>query len=295
MRLFPKLEGVWQNTNYGTDYLSDWRRERLACSPQHFPTYFKFTVGNEVVSKSVILELIAKAGDPNHVRNTLSQAASERLPSGITRACLFLDELNDHSLDVREEHVPVILGVLFELGDLLNAASGERQPFEYENNQLRLHWLLNRLVRERFVHERRSQIVLEASRSSALGWLVDLARRCLREHEPRDGVRPTALEDRLTTRSTADEVVSLALERIRSAAQRSELASHPELISILWRWAEFSPNGPEEAREWCRQRFDDNRFHLADRERSNKADLDSRNWLAWHGRSRRCQERASGA
>jgi predicted KAP-like P-loop ATPase len=57
MRLFPPLESVWRNVNYGNDFAAQWARQRRACSKTHFDTYFRFSVGDEALPKDELDEL----------------------------------------------------------------------------------------------------------------------------------------------------------------------------------------------------------------------------------------------
>ena len=42
--LFPKLQALYKNTNYGNDFLSGWRKDLRICSPDFFDTYFKLSI-----------------------------------------------------------------------------------------------------------------------------------------------------------------------------------------------------------------------------------------------------------
>jgi predicted KAP-like P-loop ATPase len=55
-RLFPRLAAVWSNTHYTAE--ADWRRQRLVCIAEHFPTYFRFTLGEGLLPAKSITELV---------------------------------------------------------------------------------------------------------------------------------------------------------------------------------------------------------------------------------------------
>src|SRR5262249_43163776 len=46
-RLFPRLENVWSNVNYPSEWDDKWALARLVCSRQHFPTYFQYAVNQD--------------------------------------------------------------------------------------------------------------------------------------------------------------------------------------------------------------------------------------------------------
>jgi hypothetical protein len=58
--------------------------------------------------------------------------------------------------------VEPLLAALFELGDDLDVPSDEERGFSIGDNQLRIHWLLRRLTRERFDLATRSAIFVVA-------------------------------------------------------------------------------------------------------------------------------------
>jgi hypothetical protein len=184
--------------HYDSESMLQWRRDRLLCSPQNFPTYFRLMPGDDAASGELMRELVVGAGKTDRVREILMQSVAVPRRSGRTQASLLLDELAAHTQDVTDVDVPKLLQVLFEFGDVLHTSADGRRAFGSTDDQLRLHWLLNRLVRERFPLEQRAAIVLEAARSAALGWLSDIATRCCREHEPDQQGRLVAPEDRLT-------------------------------------------------------------------------------------------------
>jgi predicted KAP-like P-loop ATPase len=93
-RLFPRLEAVWSNTHYSS--ASEWRRHRLVCSVEHFPTYFRFSLGEGLLPARNIADLISHANDREFIQSTLRQALLQKLKSGRTRASVYLDELTLH-------------------------------------------------------------------------------------------------------------------------------------------------------------------------------------------------------
>jgi hypothetical protein len=130
MRLFPRLESVWNNVSYGGDSASGWTRERLLCSSQHFDSYFRFSVGDDVVPREEIEALIARASDGEFVRQKFREALAVTRKDGKTKAMLLLDELNLHAENVADNDVAQFLTTIFELGD---ARCGVRQRDRIRN------------------------------------------------------------------------------------------------------------------------------------------------------------------
>ncbi|MGC1582481.1 MAG: P-loop NTPase fold protein, partial [Candidatus Acidiferrales bacterium] len=62
-RLFPKLNGVWGNNQYGSDWEGRWRRALRVCSEDVFPVYFSLAVADGEISNSKMRAMLANAGD----------------------------------------------------------------------------------------------------------------------------------------------------------------------------------------------------------------------------------------
>lgn len=185
MRLFPRLESVWNNLSYGGDSVTRWTRERLLCSTEHFDSYFRFSVGDDVVPREEIETLITRASDGEFVKQKFREALTVTRKGGETKAMLLLDELNLHAEKVADDDVAKLLAAIFEVGDELNVESDKAGAFHIADNQLRIHWLLRRLTFERFALDTRSKVLVDASEKAALSWLIDFAQSAYRGYHPK--------------------------------------------------------------------------------------------------------------
>jgi hypothetical protein len=87
-----------------------------------------------------------------------------------------------------------------------------------------------------------------AMQSASLHWYCDFAERCQRDHQPDQGGRHTADDQRYVDKKTADEFIKQALKRIRKAAKDGTLAQQRRLVSMLYEWVRLSPRGMKEVR-----------------------------------------------
>jgi predicted KAP-like P-loop ATPase len=250
MRLFPPLERIWNNVFYSTDAPAKWSRQRRACSSAHFDAYFRFSLGEEALSRNEIDDLLSHAGEADHVEAVFKKAVGVVRSNGVTKAALILDELSLHADNVAEKDVAPLLKSLFKLADALDIASDVGKGFSIASNGLRLHWLLRRLTLERFELPKRSSLFMNACKEAALGWLVDFADSAYRDYHPRDGSEAEAESKCLTTSTDADALRAMALVRLREASKTQELAQNSDLASLLYRWREFADDGGEEVRRW---------------------------------------------
>ena len=61
--LFPKLEKVWNNTTYGSDWLSTFSKQRRVSSPGVFPIYFRLAIPEGSISNTEMKAFLALAED----------------------------------------------------------------------------------------------------------------------------------------------------------------------------------------------------------------------------------------
>ncbi|HWX28482.1 MAG TPA: hypothetical protein VNZ53_13730, partial [Steroidobacteraceae bacterium] len=210
MRLFPRLESVWNNLSYDAGSAEGWTRDRLLCSREHFDSYFRFSVGDNVVPREEMEALIAQASNGEFVKQKLREALTVTRKDGKTRAMLLLDELKN----LVDNNVEPLLAAIFELGDELDVESDKAGAFATGDNHLRIHWLLRRLTLDRFDLATRSRIFMGASERAALGWLIDFAQSAYRDYHASDGKPPEPEQRCLTTAEDADALRQRSPSRI---------------------------------------------------------------------------------
>jgi predicted KAP-like P-loop ATPase len=250
MRLFPPLSSVWSNVVYGDHSKVEWSRERRVCSRDHFDSYFRFTISDDVLAKEDIDQLVARASDDAFISTALRDGLAIKRSGGGTKAALILDQLNLHANNVADDHVQPLLTTIFRLGDELDVQADEAKAFSIGDNHLRIHWLLRRLTLERFDFARRSTIFVAACQTAALGWLVDFASSAYEDYHPGAGKSLEQESQCLTTAADAELLRALAFSRIRKSAEIDELGLHTKLVYLLYRWRDFSDDSGAEVRGW---------------------------------------------
>jgi predicted KAP-like P-loop ATPase len=246
-RLFPRLE----NMGYTSEWLSEWSSERRVCVEAHFDTYFRLSLSDEVLSATQIDELIEKAEDRQFIQSVFREASKVERRTGQSMVPVYLDELTTNGKRVEKAKVEPLLGALFEIHDEIDQKQdAERGFMAMANTSLRYHWLIRRLTRDRFTIQERTEVYLEATKSAALGWLVDFVSSARGDYQEREGRQPTREEDCLTTEAALPELTDRALNAIRSVAADGTLLGHPDLLYVLHRWVDFMDNDPSEVRAW---------------------------------------------
>lgn len=261
-RLFPRLEGVWSNMNYGPDWNANWDLARRVCCPTHFPAYFQYAVSSDVLSGGLRDEIVARAGDREFVRRLLIEGLSVRRSAGGTRAALLLEELSLLAERVAARDVAPLLDALFGIADQLDVLEDEARGFSFGSNPLRIHWILNKLLLGRFPLEERSALLLAAIQGAEPAWCADLAERCRNVYEPRNGKDPTIESEALADGSTAKKVVAIALDRLREVAGDGRILDANGTNSPLWALYRLSPSGSEEIRTLTDQYLENDRHTI---------------------------------
>ena len=251
MRLFPALKRAWRDVVYGGDSSDVWDKQRRVCSPEHFDTYFRFSLSEDVLSTEEIKTLINSPGNAERLRQLLLNATSTRLASGSTKARLFLEALRVHANDIPEEHVGNLLKSIYSVADnLVLAEDGEVFSMMTYGETFRILYLLTRkLLVERFTMEKRLSILHDACKSATLTCLVAIADLAYGECFPEESKIPKAPEESLTTPSQAEALKDLSIKRIRSAANDGLLINCPRLKQVLFWWIR-SGGSDEEVKLW---------------------------------------------
>ncbi len=251
-RLFPALDGVWGNTSYASDFYREWEEKRQVCSKKHFDTYFRFGLSPDNISLKEVNAIIEKCDDVNFVASALLEAKELSNGEGGTRVAPLLDELNVHAKRIPLEKASRFLGALFSVHDDIDIEADRARGFSFASNNLRIHWILRSVTRDRTSLDERSKILTDAAGSSSVGWLVDLAESAYRDYHPREGKQPETEDNCITTEGDADKLRAMALTKIEASAADGTLLSYERFIGVLYRWDELSKTGThEKARAWC--------------------------------------------
>lgn len=260
-RLFPRLDAVWGNYWQNSD---TWRRDRLIASKENFRSYFAFAVSDDVVPAEQIAIMVDRADDDAFVEYTLRDALSKRRSGGSSEVSLLLEELTFFAGDIDTEKVAPFITTLFRLADELDIDSDRGRGFmAMANNQLRIHWLLNRLVNDRFNQEQRGEIYRLAFETASVEWATDFAERCVRPFAPLENGEQRNFDEPLVAEPVSEELRILALDKVRAAAADGTLATHPKLVTILFAWRRLNSGDTSEVRTWTDATLETDPFILA--------------------------------
>lgn len=252
MRLFPKLESIWANT-YGDH--GRFAKQRRACVAEHFPTYFRLSLSDNVVPRSEVNMILANVANKEWMKDKLRLSAREIRRDGGTRAALILDALNEHANDISIGDVEALLSAVFSVADEIDVENDRARGFSMGNNNLRIHWLLRALIRDRTDLAQRSRLLMNATEDASLAWRVDLASSAWNDYNPREGEEASAEDACLFTISDTKKIAKSALKRIADAARDGSLLAHDDLAVLLYRWHHFANDDGKSVKRWTNARL----------------------------------------
>lgn len=93
--LFPKFHSALRNTIYGSNYNAEWRLNLRACSPDHFDTFFGFSLPSTTISLSIVRAFIS-AANSGSCKELISDAIRSSDVDEKNRLWQLLDRLEDH-------------------------------------------------------------------------------------------------------------------------------------------------------------------------------------------------------
>lgn len=205
------------------------------------------TVPPGAVRRSEMLALLSLAETPAALGDALVQATSEKRPDGLSKARALLERLMDHvEKDIPDEHIPVFIGVLFDIGDSLVLDSDERGSFDF-GNELRVTRVVYHLLKR--IEQAQRHIILKSAIDQ--GRSLGVQRYLITALS--DEVKKAAEggEVALVDAPTLDDLKACWLHGLKTRLSQSELLAHSRLARLLAAWCKWGD--PAEARAWSEE------------------------------------------
>lgn len=250
MRLFPVLERTWAGMGYGDGFSRQWARERRVCIAVHFDSYFRFAIGDDVLSRAELDTLIERANDRGFVMETFTRATAVKRKAGGTKAAVLLEQLNTNANRVAKENVLPLLSALFEIADSICVEADQAGAFGIANNERRLLWLLRSLTSDCMSLQERSEILINACENAAVGWLAALCSSAWADYHPREGTQSKQPEQCLMTEVDASHLRKMLFARIEVAASDGSLVKNSSLAYLLYTWDSLAVDDRLTVKRW---------------------------------------------
>lgn len=256
-RLFPKLQAVWGNTQFGLEWEAEWRRQVRVCSDSIFPVYFSLAIPTGEISNSEMQAILTSAGSAELFRAEILKLADQIRPDGKTKAGAFLVRLQDYTAtEIGLDQVEPIVSALLDIGDNLirpDEVGSGLFDLGVDVQSGRVIWqLLKRLEAPR-----RYEILKQAFERGRGLYVIQKSLIVLGQQQGLYGEQASPEQEWFVTREQLLEFDRILVTKTRRASQDGSLLCTPRLLLVLNFWSE--KEGRDEPRAWVAETVRDER------------------------------------
>ncbi len=231
--LFPKMDTVYGNANYGPEFVDSWEKQKRIAAPRYFPFYFQLSVPKTEVSEA---EFAAALRTTSSVESFIE---SLRAFSSTNRFGAFVDRLRHSVKSLSREAASVILQSIFVYGDEVTIEG--TGVFGVVSDHLRfaswlLYDILDTLGGDRF------ELLARSMRGRPATYTVASTAAMCESMVRRGEQGAVQFRERYPdlTPEACLEMCAIAVDSIRQAAQSGSLVSAPRLPFLLYRWRKWA-------------------------------------------------------
>ena len=237
-RLFPKLQGVWGNMQFGPEWESEWRLASRVCSETIFPVYFSFAIPTGEISNAEIQEILANAANREEFGQRLLRLADQTRPDGKSRAHAFLVRLQDYTArEIPVERIEPIVFALLDVGDQLMRPGDQGSGLFGLGIDVQCGRVIWQLL-QRLEAPRPFDTLRDAFAGGGALYLIQKEFTVLAQQQGLYGEQGHPEHEWLITREQLTQLGQILVERIHRAGEDGSLVHSPRLLSLLSFWAE---------------------------------------------------------
>jgi predicted KAP-like P-loop ATPase len=233
-RLFPKLESIYGNTNYGSDWLENWRRTGRVCSPDIFDVFFSLAIPKGELSLKEMETILSLSNDGDAFGEALLKLNQDG------RIVRFLERLEDYTeKNIFEANIGTVIKVLIDIGDLFPEDDSGFFAFGTHMRIVRICYQLSR----RFAKQEQRYTILKEAIEQASKSLYTIVEEVVvqgQQHGKFTEKKTLEPEEKRTiTGAQLAELERLACKKIAQWADDGRLSKHRRLVSILYSWMKW--------------------------------------------------------
>ena len=260
-RLFPKLQRLWSNVFYDAESEPLWRRDLRVCSKEVFPIYFRLEIPEWTIGVQEIRRNLEHSGNSHEFASILKSLGEVKAPTGMTRAHVFLQRLEDFTQDaIPKDHIRPILFGLFDAADMLLIAEPDRgfMDFGVSTQIGRIVW---RLLRRLELDERVRTLEELVDFGGSLALIVREVAVLGQMHGKYSAKEKTPDHEQLVSLETQESLEKRAALRIARDAESGNLLVSPSLAEILQSWKEWQET--DDCDRWVAIMLNDPKFLIS--------------------------------
>lgn len=260
--LFPPLNSIWGGIKYDSVSFSEpqeCERQRRACSPKYFDTYFRFSLSTEAISIEKVNEVIRNSNNVNYIKTEFLKASEAKRDNGNgTNANILLDELKIHAKSIPIENAKNFLSALFTIHDKIDTELDESSSPIWTDNSNRMYYLLRNFLLGRTNLVQRSKIIYPILKNGDLGLIVSLVHREYHNHGLLQNQSPIPEHECLMTKPDLENLRPMVLGKIQASAEDGSLLRNRKLFYALDLWRLLDNSEEEkEVKSWCMKQLNE--------------------------------------
>jgi len=236
-KLFPKLESIYGNNNFGHEELRNWRKDCRICSPDIFDLFFRLSLAKGQISQGEIERILSLGNNSQSFAEALLNLEEEKVSR-------FLERLEDYALSdayIPKENIEPIITALMDVGDLL--LEGD---LNISGLYAKLHRLFDKLIHRFESYDERFSIFKGAIEKSTRSLYtivheISLQKKPFGKYRSQENLVST--DEPTIKLEQFEELKKLACYKIQSWAKDGRLAKYKYLLYILLELKEWKPEG----------------------------------------------------
>ncbi|UZD91918.1 KAP family P-loop NTPase fold protein [Cognatishimia activa] len=237
-QLFPQTESILGGNIYGPEWHQEWNASKRVCSPRYFPKYFELQTPLGEISLSDFEFFVSVSGDEEKLKEFIGSIRSK----GMLGSLISMIDESVERLPVG--NAAVLLPMLFKMAeDSVEEEGPSMFNSSYTQGWRAASWYLRSLPAEE-----RSQHAIDALRKTGA---LQVASTLIHLNDPASQSENSS--NRLEPALTAEELDGLKQEWLHLVRQlsgdRDKLLERDDLISLLFRWRDYS-GGLTEPKTW---------------------------------------------
>ena len=226
-KLFPKLESIYGNNNFGQEELRNWRKDCRICSPDIFDLFFRLSLPKGEISQGEIERILSHGNNSESFAQALLNLEEEKVSR-------FLERLEDYALSdayIPKENIEPIITALMDVGDLLPEGD-----LNISGLYAKLHSLFDKLIHRFESYDERFNIfkrAIEKSTNSLYTIVheISLQKKPFGKYRSQENLVST--DEPTVKLEQFEELKKLVYNKLQIWAKDGKLAKHKYLVYIL--------------------------------------------------------------
>jgi predicted KAP-like P-loop ATPase len=235
-RLFPQVEGVFRYgySSHGSDWIPTWNRHLRVCSPRFFDAYFTLIPGGDEseLSQFEVDSILGTIRDQEEFEKTLREFIEN---SKIRKVLKRLEDYTEDKSKIPDDGKPSVVQTLFNVSDELPT---ERHGMFDFGSDLQCARIITQLLKRDFDKENNFK-TLKAAIENSKGLYGPIYKVAL-ESQAENSEKEDLL---LVPKEKLTELHKACLVKINEHKTAGTLKTNLNLLSILYRWKEWSDPG----------------------------------------------------